>query len=57
MEKSNAIVRISIKWPRFLQPEELFPAEDEDDWDEWLDFFSRTREPDGRRKGLVEIEL
>ena len=39
------------------QPEELFAAEDELDWQEWIDFFSRTREPDGRRKGLVEIEL
>jgi hypothetical protein len=39
------------------QPEELFAAEDEADWQEWVDFFSRTREPDGRRKGLVEIQL
>ncbi len=39
------------------QPEEIFAAEDEADWEEWVDFFSRTREPDGRRKGLVEIRL
>jgi hypothetical protein len=39
------------------QPEELFAAEDDADWDEWFAFFSRTREPDGRRKGLVEVEL
>jgi hypothetical protein len=39
------------------RPEELFAAEDEIDWEEWVDFFSRTREPDGRRKGLVEIQL
>lgn len=39
------------------RPEELFAAEDEADWEEWVDFFSRTREPDGRRKGLVEIRL
>ena len=39
------------------QPEEIFAAEDEGDWDDWVAFFSRTREPDGRRKGLVEIEL
>jgi Family of unknown function (DUF6932) len=39
------------------RPEELFAAEDEIDWEEWVDFFSRTREPDGRRKGLVEIRL
>jgi hypothetical protein len=39
------------------RPEELFAAEDEIDWNEWVEFFSRTREADGRRKGLVEIEL
>ena len=38
-------------------PEEMFGAEDEEDWDEWVEFFSRTRENDGRRKGLVEIIL
>ena len=38
-------------------PEEIFAAEDEADWNEWVEFFSRTREPDGRRKGLVEVEL
>src|SRR5262245_2861202 len=38
-------------------PEELFAAEDEADWNEWVAFFSRTRETDGRRKGLVEIAL
>jgi hypothetical protein len=38
-------------------PEEIFAAEDQLDWDEWVEFFSRTREEDGRRKGLVEIEL
>jgi hypothetical protein len=37
------------------RPEELFGAEDQIDWDEWAEFFSRTREADGRRKGLVEI--
>jgi hypothetical protein len=39
------------------QPEELFPAEDESVWQGWCEFFSRTREPDKRRKGLVEILL
>ncbi len=39
------------------QPEELFGAEDELDWDAWFDFFSRTRESDDRRKGLVEVQL
>lgn len=39
------------------QPEELFAAEDDDDWRAWCEFFSRTREADRRRKGLVEIQL
>ncbi len=39
------------------EPEELFAAEDEMVWQSWCDFFGRTREPDGRRKGLVEIAL
>ena len=39
------------------RPEEIFAAEDELDWNEWIEFFSRTREADGRRKGLVEIQL
>ena len=39
------------------RPEEIFAAEDDTDWEEWVEFFSRTREPDGRRKGLVEIRL
>ncbi len=39
------------------RPEELFAAEDAADWLNWIEFFSRTREPDGRRKGLVEVVL
>ena len=39
------------------RPEEIFAAEDETDWNQWIDFFSRTREADGRRKGLVEVIL
>lgn len=39
------------------RPEEIFAAEDEADWHAWVEFFSRTREVDGRRKGLVEVEL
>jgi len=39
------------------QPEELFAAEDEEDWWGWFEFFSRTREPTGRRKGLIEVAL
>ena len=41
----------------FRQPEEIFAAEDEDDWNEWVAFFAQTRELDGRRKGLVELIL
>lgn len=39
------------------RPEELFAAEDDSDWNAWIEFFTRTREADGRRKGLVEIKL
>jgi hypothetical protein len=39
------------------RPEEIFAAEDESDWQEWVDFFCQTREPDRRHKGLVEIRL
>ena len=39
------------------RPEEIFAAEDETDWNEWVEFFSRTREADGRRKGLAEVKL
>jgi hypothetical protein len=30
---------------------------DETDWEEWITFFSQTREFDSRRKGLVELRL
>jgi hypothetical protein len=39
------------------RPEEIFAAEDETDWNDWIAFFGRTREADGRLKGLVEIRL
>ena len=39
------------------RPEEIFAAEDSRDWNDWVEFFSRTREADGRRKGLLEIHL
>lgn len=39
------------------RPEEIFAAEDEADWNDWFEFFSRTRQADGRRKGLVEVQL
>jgi hypothetical protein len=39
------------------QPEELFAAEDDADWNDWVEFFTRTREADGRRKGVVEVQV
>jgi hypothetical protein len=39
------------------QPEEIYGAGNQRDWDDWVQYFSRTREADGRRKGRVEIEL
>lgn len=55
MGSADAIVFEEMLLTR--RPEEMFAAEDELDWNEWVEFFSRTREIDGRRKGLVEIEL
>ncbi|HLW66770.1 MAG TPA: hypothetical protein VKS79_15760 [Gemmataceae bacterium] len=39
------------------RPEDIFAAEDDADWNEWIEFFSRTRQADGRRKGLVEVSF
>ena len=39
------------------RPEEIFAAEDDEDWKAWVEFFSRTRESDSRRKGLIEVRL
>ncbi len=39
------------------RPEEIFAAEDARDWNDWVEFFSRTRETDGRHKGLLEIHI
>jgi hypothetical protein len=39
------------------RPEEIFAAEDETDRNDWIAFFARTREADGRCKGLVEVRL
>jgi hypothetical protein len=38
-------------------PKELFIAYTQEDWEGWVDFFSQTREPDERRKGVVEVQL
>ena len=56
----NAVLEAALEVEEMLlirRPEELFAAEDESDWDDGVEFFSRTREADGRRKGLVEIDL
>ncbi|MFO0810328.1 MAG: hypothetical protein U0746_17025 [Gemmataceae bacterium] len=42
---------------RNRRPEDIFAAEDDADWDEWVEFFGQTREADRRRKGLVEVVL
>jgi hypothetical protein len=42
---------------RTREPKELFAAEDEEDWWGWFGFFSRTREANGRCKGLIEVAL
>jgi hypothetical protein len=39
------------------EPKELFAAEDEEDWWGWFCFFSRTREANGRCKGLIEVAM
>jgi hypothetical protein len=39
------------------QPEEIYGAGNQRDWDDWVQYVSQTREADGRRKGLVEIKL
>jgi len=42
---------------RAREPKELFAAEEEADWWAWFLFFSRTRMPDRRCKGLIEVSL
>ena len=38
-------------------PEEIYSAESQNEWDEWVEFFSQIRgQPEGR-KGLVEVFL
>jgi hypothetical protein len=38
-------------------PAELFGVFGRERWEEWIAFFSQTRELDGRLKGLVEVRL
>lgn len=42
---------------RARKPKELFLAEDEEAWWGWVEFFGRTREANGRRKGLIKVIL
>ena len=42
---------------RTREPKELFAAYSSETWDGWVEFFSGTREPDARRKGVVEVTL
>jgi hypothetical protein len=39
------------------EPRELFAAYSVEMWEGWLEFFRGTREPDARRKGVVEVSL
>ena len=39
------------------RPAELFGVFHEEEWEDWISFFSQTRELDGRCKGLVEVML
>jgi hypothetical protein len=39
------------------EPKELFSVYSPETWEGWVEFFSGTREPDARRKGLVEVVL
>ena len=51
----NAALELEMLLTR--RPEEIFAAEDTRDWNDWVEFFSKTREADRRRKGLLEIQL
>ncbi len=42
---------------RYKDPQELFVAHSNARWALYLEYFSHTREPDGRTKGLVEVIL
>ena len=54
-DKSEAIRLYQMLVTR--RPEELFGVFTAHRWERWITFFSQTREPDGRRKGLVEVML
>lgn len=39
------------------EPKEIYPVFDDHQWNDWVEFFGRTRELDGRRKGIIEVSL
>jgi hypothetical protein len=39
------------------QPEEAFPVTDQEQWDEWIEFFSLLKKDRRKRKGLIEVQL
>lgn len=41
----------------YRQPQELFPAFKDSDWDRWGEYFSRVPNQKGLRKGMVEVQL
>ncbi|MGA2059124.1 MAG: hypothetical protein ABSG67_01485 [Thermoguttaceae bacterium] len=57
LNRDNPEAHELVKMFLTREPNELFAAEDEEDWWGWFEFFSRTREASGRRKGLIEVIL
>jgi hypothetical protein len=53
--RSEAVTLQSLLLSR--EPKELFHVYSHARWERWIEFFSMTREVDGRRKGMVEIRL
>jgi Family of unknown function (DUF6932) len=39
------------------EPKEIFDCESLSQWNEWVTFFSRTREDDDRQKGIIEVVI
>jgi hypothetical protein len=39
------------------EPKALFAAYSLEMWEGWREFFSGARQPDARRKGVVEVRL
>ena len=56
MESDAAALELDEMFETRLPPE-IHPGGDEVDWEDWYELFRRTRDEDGRTKGVVEIEL